>query len=237
MAKISGPLAGAMRGKVGQVVAAKSVGGDTAIRAYQPQVKNPNTYRQASSRFRFSLVSRIAAELAEVIKIGYGKATSGMAMYPRNMFVRELIADNNTLITDGMSFDSLQVSSMKVSRNDGFSVTPVFQYTAPTTNDPGVIRLTNAADFNVNPAEAVLGIVVAAVLSDGSGNVIMTKLLKGQATVGIEVTAADAALMGGCTLLGFAKAIPVTGNSVPTDTWPWKYPSATSKTAVVAVLN
>ena len=237
MAKISGPIASAMRGKVGQVVAAKTVGGDTAIRAYQPQVKNPNTYRQAASRFRFSMVSSIAAALSEVIKIGYGKASSGMKMYPRNVFVRELIADDATLITDGMSFDSLQLSSLKVSRNDGFSMTPVFQYTAPSGSDTGTIRLTNAADFNVNPDEAVLGIVVAAVLSDGTGNVILTKLLKGQATVGIEVTAADAAVMGGCTLLGFAKAIPVTGNSVPTDTWPWKYPSATSKTAVVTVLN
>lgn len=237
MAKQVTPFGGHFTGRLGTAVGAKLKGGEYIARSYQPQVKNPNTYRQASSRFRFSLVSSIAAELAEVIKIGYGKATSSTKMYPRNMFVRDLMSDTNTLITDGVTFDSLQVDGLQVSRRDGFSVAPQFQYTAPAGGEDGQIRLTNATDFAVNPDEAQLGIVVVAILHDNSGGLTVTRIFKGQATVGVTVTAADVAAMASCTLLGFAKAIPVSGNSVPTDEWPWKYPSATSKTAVVATIS
>lgn len=64
MAKLNGPLGSKLRGKVGEVVAAKIRGGETAIRSYQPKVKNPNTKAQIGARSAFSLMSKLAAQLS-----------------------------------------------------------------------------------------------------------------------------------------------------------------------------
>lgn len=236
MAKLIGPIGSKMRGKVGQIVAAKTVGGDTAIRSYQPQVKNPNTKRQQASRQRFKLASGVVSVLAEAINIGYAKATSGAKMYPRNMAVRELVKDTQCIIMNDGEFESIELAELKVSKKMGIDIVPQIAYTAPTAQTEGSLALRNVTDFDPLLAEGKIGMVVVAVRDNGDGTLAMPKLYKGNAASPIAITESEAMPLTGCTLLGFVKVIPESGNSVATDTWPWKYPSATSVTVSVGTV-
>ena len=64
-------------------MAAKTRGGETAIRAYQPVVKNPNTKAQVKARAAFSLMSKTAAQLAGVIMLNADRQET-----QRNAFIR-----------------------------------------------------------------------------------------------------------------------------------------------------
>lgn len=237
MAKLNGPLGSKLRGKVGEVVAAKTVGGATAIRAYQPVVKNPNTVRQQASRSRFAMASGIVASLAEVMNIGFAKAASAAGIYPRNMAVRYLVGATDVLVQTGLAFDSLVISQMQVSKKAGLDPVPTLRYTAPAGSTPAKITLVNSADFSGYTAGESLGIVVVALSENGDGTVNVMRTYKGDATSGITIPATDQDFLMGCTILGFVKVMPATGNSIPTDQWPWKYPSATSATTFVTTIS
>lgn len=227
MAKLNGPLGSKLRGKVGEVVAAKTVGGDTAIRAYQPVVKNPNTLRQRVSRKKMSVASALAAMLATPIKVGYAKAVAGAKMYARNLFVSGIIPANAGVMTINGEDVTLDITKIKVAKACGLTVVPAGVL---TTGTGGIVSFvpTNTADVILNPGES-LGVCLAAV--DYEGGKCIYK--QGIAETGVTLSAEEVASLTTPVYFAFYKVIPEALNGVPTETEPWKYPSNTSDSVQV----
>ena len=225
MAKLNGPLGSKLRGKVGEVVAAKTVGGATAIRAYQPVVKNPNTLRQRTSRVRFSATSGLAAMFAKVISIGYASVASGLKMYPRNVWVRNAVKNQLYVSVAGGEVDAIDLAELKVSAQNGITVVPTLSWDA----ESHTVKATNRSEVELKAGEQ-LGLVVVCWLSDGTTvRVLHTGMAL--ATLGVEMPAIAYSAGVPTSVVGFYKIIEATGNDVPTDEIPWKYPSATSGTS------
>lgn len=230
MAKISGPIASAMRGKVGQVVAAKTVGGDTALRAYQPVVKNPNTARQQNSRLRFSAASKLAASLAQAIQIGFAKACASAGMYPRNMFVAGIVPSGAASpISVAAGVATIDYTKVDVSKKVGLLSVP---NAAPALGATGNVEVHQSV-----PAEASqitggkYGFVVVLY------NPVRDEILIGQTStitseefnVSIEVPGTWSGAEGHAW--GFYKVVPDSMNDIATDILPWKFPSETGASA------
>ena len=227
MAIYNGPLGSKMRGKFGEFVAAKTVGGQTALRSYQPVVKNPNTLRQQVSRKKMAKASELAALLADAIGVGYAKAVQGMKMYARNLFVKSIIPVNAGVMTNDGAEITLDITKIKIARGVGLSTIPAGQVTAATGGGVEFIP-TNTADITLNPGES-LGVCMAAI-DYANGKCIYKQ---GVASTGVALSAAELALLTTPVYFAFYKVIPEGLNGVATETAPWKYPSATSESVQV----
>lgn len=227
MAIYNGPMASKMRGKVGEIVAAKTVGGQTALRAYQPTVKNPNTLRQRVSRNKFAVASGIASALSEGIKIGYAKAVAGAKMYARNMFVKSIVPVDAAIITLDGENPVVDYTKLPVSKGVGISETPVIATAAGTETGSKVVTATNAANVTLAAGEA-LGLVVVGLNAAKDSSIVRM----GDATTGVTLSAADAAAVADGTMYAFFKVIPEAYNGVASADIPWKYPSNTSDSTV-----
>ena len=225
MAKLNGPLGSKLRGKVGEVVAAKTVGGATAIRAYQPVVKNPNTLRQRTSRVRFAATSGLAAMFAKAISIGYASVASSMKMYPRNVWVRDAVKNKKYVSMSDGEVSEYTLDALQVSAQNGINVKPILSYNSSTH----VVTATNAADVELAAGQQLGLVVVFYYASELLVKVLYTGM--GSATTGITVPASVYGLGAPVDFVGFFKVIEATGNDIATDTIPWKYPSATSVTS------
>lgn len=237
MAKLNGPLGSKLRGKVGEVVAAKTVGGVTAIRAYQPVVKNPNTLRQQVARKKFAALSGLVASLSDVLNIGYAKANAGSKMYVRNMVMRDLSGAADIVNFVGGTINDINWPSFPFSKKVGLDGVPVVTYTAPVGAQSGKFSVTNADSIAINEAEEELGVVLVALTTTTTGILGQPIILTGKASAGVDVTAAQASLLGGCTIFAFFKAMPITGTDIPTAQWPWKYPSNTGASSQVLTMD
>ena len=227
MAKLIGPIGSKMRGKVGQIVAAKTVGGDTAIRSYQPQVKNPNTLRQRVSRNKMAKASELAALLADAIGVGYAKAVQGMGMYARNMFVKSIIPVNAGVMTNDGAEITLDITKVKVAKQAGLAVVPAGLVTIATGGGVEFIP-TNTAEITLGEGES-LGVCLAAV-DYANGKCIYRQ---GVASTGVALSAAELATLTTPVYFAFYKVIPEGLNGIATESTPWKYPSATSDSVQV----
>ena len=230
MAKLSGPLGSKLHGKVGEVVAAKTVGGFTAIRAYQPRVKNPNTARQKNSRMRFSVASKLAASLAQAIQIGFAKACAGASMYPRNLFVSGIVpSGTDSPITVAGGVATVDYAKVDVSKKVGLLSVPT---SAPSLDGQGNIAISQSV-----PAEASqitggkYGFVV--VLYNPVRDEIIIRqtstVAEGEFKVVVEVPGTWSGAEGHAW--GFYKVVPDSMNDIATDTLPWKFPSETGASA------
>lgn len=237
MAKLNGPLGSKLRGKVGEVVAAKTVGGVTAIRSYQPKVKNPNTLRQQVARKKFAALSGLVATFSEVFSIGYAKANAGSKMYVRNMALRDLSADSTVVTFVNGEIDSIDWPNFPFSKKVGLDGIPNLTYTAPTGGQQGLFTVTNASSVVINEAEEELGVVLVGVMTSNTGVMGLPIVLTGAASTGVTVTTAQAADLAGCTIYAFFKAMPKTGTEIPTSQWPWKYPSNTGKSVQALTMS
>lgn len=227
MSIINGPYASKMRGKIGEVVAAKTVGNRTALRSYQPNVKNPNTLRQQVSRNKMAKASELAALLADVIGVGYAKAVQGMSMYARNLFVKSIVPVSAGVMTnDGVDI-TLDITKIKVARTIGITAVPAGSVTAAAGGGVEFVP-TNATDVTLNPGER-LGVCLAAVDYDNKKCIYK----QGVASTGVALSSAEVALLTNPVYFAFYKVIPEGLNGVATETTPWKYPSATSDSVQV----
>lgn len=230
MAKLNGPLGSKLRGKVGEVVAAKTVGGDTAIRAYQPVVKNPNTLRQRSARSKFAKFSKLASVVAQAVGIGYAKAVAGMRMYARNYFMRDSM--NDAALYADNEFD---LNALKVSRKSGLNDTPV-GCTAVYAAATGITCKCGAGTPTTAESGNDMGVVFVLV----EENLDDCKVVKGTVANAQSsgLVAADAGLMPGVTyyVYAFLKEIEPSATAIPTDEYPWKYPSNTGETVEVSTV-
>lgn len=227
MAKLNGPLGSKLRGKVGEVVAAKTVGGATAIRAYQPVVKNPKTNRQLCSRSRFAHTSTLASLFAEAIGIGCRNAAGAAGIYPRNVWVRAAVKGKKYVTMQGASFDEYDLSELEVSMKSGINVAPELSYNASTHK----VTATNAADVTLAAGQS-LGLVVVSYLVI-SGEVRVLGTMVNTASAGVELPAMAYSAGVATQYCGFFVIVEPTGNDIASDTIPWKYPSATSATSAV----
>lgn len=75
MAKSVG-MVGTLRGKAGNFVYAKGEDGSTIVRAYQPQVTNPNTDAQILQRAKLNLAGRLSKITPKGVIIGMDGATN-----------------------------------------------------------------------------------------------------------------------------------------------------------------
>ncbi len=75
MAKSVG-MVGTLRGKAGNFVYAKGEDGSTIVRAYQPQVTNPNTDAQILQRAKLNLAGRLSKITPKSVIIGMDGATN-----------------------------------------------------------------------------------------------------------------------------------------------------------------
>lgn len=227
MAKLNGPLGSKFRGKVGEIVAAKTVGGVTVVRAYQPIVRNPRTLRQRVSRKKMRVASALAAMLDTPIKVGYAKAVAGAKMYARNMFVSGIVPSNAGVMTVNGENVTLDITKIKVAKACGLTVVPAGVL---TTGTGGVVSFvpTNTATVGLNPGES-LGVCLAAIDYE-RGRCIYKQ---GVAATGVTLSAEEVASLSTPVYFAFYKVIPEALNGVPSTTEPWKYPSSTSDSVQV----
>lgn len=143
-----------MKGKIGNMVLS-SVGGEVIAREYNPNVANPNTTAQQSTRSRFKLTSQLSAALAPVIAIKRDGNVSG-----RNQFSK--INFPATRISDGVAEINLNGIQLTKSQKAfaGFS--------ADRTSGSAIVVQLNA-DFKA----AVSRVVYIAYRKDAEGNLIM----------------------------------------------------------------
>lgn len=96
MAKSVG-LVGTLRGKAGNYVYAKGENGSTVVRAYQPQVTNPNTDAQILQRAKLNLAGRLSKITPKSVIIGMDGATNRQ----RRSRYNALIAKSATATVSG----------------------------------------------------------------------------------------------------------------------------------------
>lgn len=237
MAKQRGPVASTFSGRVGNVVGAKLKGGEYVTRSYQPSVKNPNTLRQRVSRLRMSTAAKLAAGLAPAIQAGFGKAAGSTKMYPRNMFVRDIVKFGaNSPLTIANETATVNYGSLKVSERIGISTTPSI---GPASFEEPLrvgLTVTGQPVVDVLPA-GKMGLVVVVYSPAKEACVIdmVDAPSDGSADVSVKVPTS----FSGDTVhvYAFYKWVPESGNDVATDAEPWKYPAETGSTVYVGTGN
>lgn len=231
MAKQRGPVASTFTGRVGNVVGAKMKGGEYVTRSYQPSVKNPNTLRQRVSRLRMATASQVAAKFKLAIQAGYGLAANGTKMFPRNMFVRDIVpyASGGVMRVQDEVVE-LDWAQLKLSKALGIDTTPVSATVSFAT--AGKVMITdNTVVETGSLGEGRLGMVV--VLFNENGNLVHTTF--GEDYASVEVTVPSNMLGLEVMVYAFYKWVPKSKNDVSTTDEPWKYPAATSATEMIGV--
>lgn len=233
MAKQRGPVASTFSGRVGNVVGAKLKGGEYVTRSYQPSVKNPNTLRQRVSRLRMATAAQLAAGLAPAIMAGFGKASSSTKMYPRNMFVRNLVKNDANSALDYENDEMMvEYNALKISERFGISTIPAMGAIDTTTADTLKIPITGQPVVDVLPA-GKMGVVIAAY--DKQNHVSVVNMFDaptdGTSTLEMPMPATFAGIT--VEVYAFFKWIPQSGNDIATSELPWKYPSETGATVYV----
>lgn len=107
MAKFHGIGSASISGKAGGNVFAKGLDGGTIMRAYQPQVKNPNTEAQMGVRAKFKMLSVIAAGMKNALMLNTTRVET-----QRNAFIRV----NSPAVTIRGTVAEVDAGSLVVSR-------------------------------------------------------------------------------------------------------------------------
>lgn len=225
MGKIHGLGNHGVTGKIGAFVYAKGLGGETVVRNYTAQVKNPKTLRQRTSRLRMATASQVAAMVSPAIAIGFAKAVAGMKMYARNLFVRDIINPGTgapITITDEVA--TVDYTKLALSKQAG--IAEVLAMQTPTYDEPRTVSVSwTPATISEDLGEGSLGAVIVVVNPSKKGCVVNQSL----ASAGTADIRVPNNWVGDTVYVyGFHKWIPATGNDIATATQPWKYPSATS---------
>lgn len=227
MAKQRGPVASTFSGRVGNVVGAKLKGGEYVTRAYQPSVKNPRTLRQQVSRMKLAVASALGAVLAQVVKVGYAAASGSTRMYPRNMFIKDIVPVDAGVLNYAEGEVTIDYTKLVVSAQAGIAVKPAGQVTAETGGGMKFIP-TNAADVELFAGES-LGVCVCLLSANGKN----VAYRQGLASAGVSFTAEEVAAADNGKYYAFYKVIPASANGIASETQPWMYPSRTSASVQV----
>lgn len=147
-------LFGKMKGKIGNMVLS-SVGGEVIAREYNPNVANPNTTAQQSTRSRFKLTSQLSAALAPVIAIKRDGNVSG-----RNQFSK--INFPATRISEGVA--EINLNGIQLTKSQK-------AFAGFNANRAGGSAI--AVQLNADFKAAVSRVVYIAYRKDAEGNLIM----------------------------------------------------------------
>lgn len=230
MAKQRGPVASTFSGRVGNVVGAKLKGGEYVTRSYQPSVKNPNTLRQRVSRLRMSTAAKLAAGLAPAIQAGFSKAAGSTRMYPRNMFVRDLVKlDANTVLTVVNEVATVNYEALKLSERIGISSIPTATAIWDTEYSRITVEVSELPIVDVLPA-GDMGVVAVAFNAEKGASVIGMCVTSPTNGSGVALKCPASWSGDKVHVYAFCKFIPESKNDVTTDTEPWKYPAETGET-------
>lgn len=237
MAKQRGPVASYFSGKLGEAVGARLKGGEYTTRTYVKNPKNPNTLRQRVSRLRMATAANLAAGMAPAIIAGYGKASGSTKMYPRNMFVRDLVRmDGMGALAVANEQATITYNMVKVAPRLGINSTPICG--ALNTEEPLQVSIpvTGQPVTDVMPA-GKMGLVVAVYNADRNATIL--KMVDAPLTGNTDITINVPGSWSGekVHVYAFHKWIPESGNDIATDTEPWKYPAETSESVYVGTGN
>lgn len=237
MAKQRGPVASYFSGKLGEAVGARLKGGEYVTRTYVKNPKNPNTLRQRVSRLRMATAAQLAAGMAPAIIAGYGKASGSTKMYPRNMFVRDLVRmDGMGAIAVENEQATITYDMVKVATRIGINATP--NCSAPNFEEPHLVSIpvTGQPVTDILPA-GKMGLVVA--VYNANRNATVIKMVDAPLTGVTNISVNVPVSWGGETahVYAFYKWIPESGNDIATDNEPWKYPAETSDSEYVGTGN
>lgn len=228
MAKQRGPVASTFTGKVGNVVGAKLKGGEYVTRAYQPEVKNPNTLRQRVSRMRLATASELAAMFKTAVNMGYAAAAANTRMYPRNMFVAGLAkySESGALQYENSKI-TVDYAKLELARKIGMS--NQISASGLSSSDGNHIAMTLGGVTNLDGfAGEYVGVIVVCYNETKDIVEVQIRALQWANASEIDWRFNTIAVGDVCHVYAFIKEVPVSSNGVDESSSPWMYPSATS---------
>ena len=162
MAKSVG-MVGTLRGKAGNFVYAKGENGSTIVRAYQPQVTNPNTNAQIMQRAKLNLAGRLSKITPKMVIIGMDGATNRQ----RRSRYNALIAKSaDATINGGQGNASIEDARLKFSEGTAMNYGYGTEITEGKTTVTGINNINVARNCYVEAqghyAEKIIAVVVDA---------------------------------------------------------------------------
>lgn len=228
MAKNVG-LIGSVRGKLGNAVFYTRAGRQCS-RVYQPEVRNPKTKRQQTSREKMSAVVSALKPFVNVLRAGWG------LIYPTYTFQRAVgmaipvSAGVVEMTENGAVVDKPQLAAVM---SAGQLVMPTFSELDLATEETVSFTVTTTKNDFIDNGGAEIGCgVVVAIWNPSLGQVVEYSQALTDMDEAQEVNVVVPAVWSGTTVYvyAFLKQIPIAVNGVNTNTLPWMYPSRTSAT-------
>ena len=138
MARITQGILGGFRGKVGTDVGS-SIFGIDVMRAYQPDVKNPQTEEQTKQRNKFTIVIDWLLPLISAIRVGF--SLNAIKMSPWNAAI-----SYNILNAIGGNYPSQEIVKGDVLIAKG-NLSPLIDFSC-RANDDSTLYISDASDLN-----------------------------------------------------------------------------------------
>ena len=162
MAKSVG-MVGTLRGKAGNFVYAKGENGSTVVRAYQPQVTNPNTDAQILQRAKLNLAGRLSKITPKGVIVGMDGATNRQ----RRSRYNSLIAKSaDATVNGGQGSASIKDAQLKFSEGIAMNWGYGTEITEGKTSATGISTVNVSRKCNDEAkghyAEKIIAVVVDA---------------------------------------------------------------------------
>lgn len=156
-------MVGTLRGKAGNFVFAKGENGSTIVRAYQPQVTNPNTAAQILQRAKLNLAGRLSKITPKVVIIGMDGATNRQR---RSRFNALIAKSAVATISVGQGTASITDAELKFSEGTAMNWGYGTEITEGKTTQTGINNVVVARNCYVEAqghyAEKLIAVVVDA---------------------------------------------------------------------------
>ena len=184
MAKSVG-MVGTLRGKAGNFVYAKGEDGSTIVRAYQPQVTNPNTDAQILQRAKLNLAGRLSKITPKMVIIGMDGATNRQR---RSRYNAIIVKSATATVNGGQGSASITDAQLKFSEGTAINWGYGTEITEGKTTATGINNVNVSRNCYVEAqghyAEKIIAVVV-----DASG-----AMYKRITSADIEFSAATSAM-------------------------------------------
>ena len=228
MAKVVG-LIGSVRGKLGNAVFYTRAGRQCS-RVYQPEVRNPQTKRQMTSREKMSAVVSSLKPFANILRAGWG------LNYPTYTFQRAVgMAIPVSAGIVEMTENGAVVAKPELANvmSAGQLVMPTFSEIDASNEGEITFKVTTTPNDFIEAGGASIGCgVVVAVWNPALGQVVEHSQALTDTAEEQDVAVIIPAIWSGTTVYvyAFLKQIPNAVNGVSAATQPWMYPARTSAT-------
>lgn len=231
--KLSG-IFGTGSGKVGQSVFVVRPS-ENVVRAYQPRVANPRTVRQTATRTRLAFCSTLAKGLDDVLAIGMPQR--GLKS-PRNAFVKTVIPIDARVISQTESTIRVEYPLLPVSK--GGMPKPRVASMATNTS-AGVVDVELAEPYKTTALQYHYRKA-----GDAGLVIVLYNPTLGETCIKQTTTTSDPAISIGYPVSWqgleahfyvFGKWVLNSGNIIPSENDPWRYPSDQSDSVYCGTLR